>query len=145
MKRPHPTVQLHDPYHHGEVDVDKGLAPLIKILWQFGIVTDGCCQECPQGKAYISMPYEAAMRLSGLVFCRDSRLYYEGSFSHGGNWDWELHQDDGSILWDETKGDSVRVGPPNFTPYIIVRFPTTDIPEILEQLKKSTPPAWRRG
>ncbi len=48
----HPTVKLTAPWGE-EIDIDKGLAKLIRLVWDHGIKTHQSCQEWEPGWACI--------------------------------------------------------------------------------------------
>ena len=47
IREPHPHVEMLDPATKQLVEIDVLMAPLIQILWNFGIETRFCCQGNP--------------------------------------------------------------------------------------------------
>lgn len=66
--------------YQGElVEIDRGMAPLIKAIWNLGIVTEFCCQGEPGAESKLTMAsimfhtFKDAERFLGIV-CTDGEL-----------------------------------------------------------------------
>lgn len=119
----------------GDMDasIDEMLAPLIKRLWQCGILTTNCCQENKIGISWIEFmtPGDATDFLNVVADIpskRDLKNYnfwdtlYGRMSRCGGFGEWEYSINTDNI--GEKRGDICF----NFT--IGIRFPQTDIPAI---------------
>lgn len=120
MGPPHKTVSVR--YKGMDVRIDEMLAPLIKKLWQYGILTINCCQENRPGIAWIQFasPFDALNFLNVVAPKKNlmyDRMTCEGEF---GSWEYKCHVRD-------------EQGEFNFA--ISIRFPLTDLPAIMLAFK----------
>jgi hypothetical protein len=114
--------------------IDEMLAPLIKRLWQNGILTCNSCQENRPGIAWIQFasPFDAMnflnvvatlpskkdfknYRFRGIMY---DRMTCEGQF---GEWEYKCH----------VRNEREHEGQADFNFAISVRFPLTDLPAIM--------------
>jgi len=122
--------------------IDEVLAPLVKRLWQNGILTSNCCQENRPGIAWIQFasPHDA-MNFLNIVAVLPSkkdlknyefwdtqygRMTREGQF---GEWEYKCH----------VRNEREHEGRADFNFAISIRFPLTDLPAIMRAFEKVTP------
>jgi hypothetical protein len=130
----HETVTVR---HNGrKAEIDKGLAELIKLCWENGIDTTMCCENgCPsRGHAWLMLPARSADRLFE-VLSRGNPLYQAlngiqgvpgiagNSLSEGTNDSWFM-----SSSWESNGVIGI---------YIHLRFPVSDIPEVVKRLRSA--------
>ncbi len=152
----HPTVTVDNPFL-GPVDIDEMLAPVIAELWQAGIGTTSCCQdkgaapdevlthfphlaarnELDAGRAYIN--FEDAHETSAFLDAvgrsgpRDAFYVRMLNWVAPGAWTMTIQFEDHGQEADEEGGST----PSRFRPTVVqVAFPHSDIPEIVERLKR---------
>lgn len=102
----HKTVKV----SRGEVDIDEKLAPLIRLLWQFGIHTCQCCQEYRPGEACIEFPTPWEVTAFLNIVGREYKVETE--------------------IWDEGED-----GQHSFVVRLLVFFPTKDIPRSVKAFR----------
>lgn len=130
----HPTVILAGPT--GSVEIDIELAPVIASLWRLGINTRQCCQYSPlSDSAEISFPTSSDMAVFvGALFPVG---YDDGDELQSRISEWEVCDPTSSSLrlgwrwivapeWDGAAWDFAGR----------VEFPTSDLPTILERLRR---------
>jgi hypothetical protein len=109
MRHPHPTVKLRCPLFDGEpIEVDKLLAPLMPLIWAKGIPTFQCCQEADPGLAQIEFPDTQSVE----AFLTVAQREYKVEIS--------------------THDYGKRRGKHLYRVWLFVRFPTMDIPRLVE-------------
>lgn len=126
-----------------EADVDEELAPLVEELWKADISTVLSCQENRPGVAWImfDMPGDVCKFIdivaeydseSGSLYRRITGRDDEGC------WEYDLLPEDAGLCEEEEGGEIVEwhEGQVAFYFNTSVRFPRTDLPILLDRLKR---------
>jgi len=124
----HETITLEYPRVPGQVyediEIDKGIAPLIQACWDIGLRTLNSCEENSPGVAWISFEHYSAEEFLTTVAQFDPEDLEL--------WDYQ------AVIYTEyarTKdGKELLTSPPNYRIRISVRFPNEWIPELTRQL-----------
>ena len=145
--------QVHINWNEWEDDVDEGIAPLILEIWKADIYTMMSCEENRRGIMWIMFPdalyAQEFLNIVAHQYEEDNDGLYQ-RISNGwtkhrkddapGTWEYDVSIDDYSvelIMDDEQNIEEERcTGPADFVIGLSVRFPKTDYPVLLEQMKK---------
>lgn len=133
-------------------NIDKGIAPLIELIWKFDLWTLNSCQENRPGIAWIQFAHvqDAETFMALAVDHRGSEKsedYYNSLYSrimgerygHPGRWQYTSHPQDVGVEEeeiDQNLSNVKAIGPPSFQFIMSICFPVTDIPLITKNLKK---------
>ena len=138
----HKQITVFDPASNGMIEVDEGIAPLLKAIWSFGITTCNSCQENRPGVVWIefltSEDAEAFLTqvISGLdpfVSPEADNWLYSRIIGENGGWQYNAHPHDtrdymddlGRLELDATEACAIALS-------LSVRFPVADYGRLLE-------------
>lgn len=144
MRRQHKTVRVR--YGSMDAPIDIMIAPLIKELWKRDILTMNSCQENKPGIIWIQFisPGDAIhfLDLAGQIPSKKDLKTYKfwdtmyGRMTHAGGFaQWEYD------CWVQNVGEKNHCI--DFRMAISIRFPQTDLPEIMERINASPIPIKR--
>ncbi len=144
--------QVSVQYHSKLIEVDEGLAELLQLIWARGINTRNSCQENKKNTAWIQFSSAECFRvfLGDVVeFPEDDSdtLYRRvmGTADHfPSNWKYQIHPFNMGVEQSVIRNSSGEAegiletyrGFNLFDMYVSIRFPTSDIPLLVEILKK---------
>ena len=141
----HKQTAILDPSSNTMIEVDEGIAPLLQVIWNCGIITCNSCQENKPGIIWIEFlaAEDAEAFLTRVVSgldpinspAADNWLYSRIAGADGG-WQYTAHPHDAREYIDEEDGciglnASQSCG---FTLSISIRFPTGDYEKLLDLL-----------
>jgi hypothetical protein len=106
-----------------EIDIDVKLAPLIRQVWDAGLMTCQCCQEYRPGEACIDFPGTEDV-------CE---------FLHVAQKPYKVEPE----MWDE--GDEGEDAEQSIVVRLLVFFPTEDIRSLVKAFKRYNAESGRRG
>ncbi len=141
--REHKQVEILDPISGYLIEVDEGLATLLKAIWNLGISTCNSCQENKPGIAWIEFlrceDAEAFLTrmISGLGLAKspetDARLYARIMGQLGG-WQYNAHTHDVREYMNEESGlvELKASEPCEIAISISIRFPVGDLGRLLD-------------
>lgn len=119
---------------HREADVDEGIAELIEQLWLADIGTGLSCEENQPGIAWIDFdtPRDARRFLTIVVKYESGAdsLYKRATESE---WQYDIHLADYAMFGEDFDQHPGRT---EFCFSVSIRFPRTDMPVLLERLKR---------
>ncbi|HEX7445057.1 MAG TPA: hypothetical protein VF300_01585 [Methanothrix sp.] len=138
----HKQITVFDPASNGVIEVDEGIAPLLKAIWSFGITTCNSCQENRPGVVWIEFltmgDAEAFLThvVSGLdpiVSPEANNWLYSRIIGENGGWQYNAHPHDtrdymddlGRLELDATEACAIALS-------LSVRFPVADYGRLLE-------------
>jgi hypothetical protein len=139
----HKQTAILDPISNQMIEVDEGIAPLLKAIWGFGIETCNSCQENKPGTIWIEFlradDVEAflASVISGLdpVSSPESNNWlYSRIMGQNGGWQYNAHPHDFREYLDE-ESNAVELDlfePCGVTLSISIRFPVEDYERLLD-------------
>jgi hypothetical protein len=123
-----------------EAEVDEGIAPVIKALWEHGIETTMSCQEDEWGMVWIQFPPDADLT----AFIETVAIYEPGANSlysraipylagaEPPSWEFAIFPTDVNLEYDGVEWR--HLGPTSTHCYYNVRFPPCDIPLVMDRL-----------
>ena len=141
----HKQTAILDPSSNTMIEVDEGIAPLLQVIWNSGIITCNSCQENKPGIIWIEFlaAEDAEAFLTRVVSgldpinspAADNYLYSRITGAEGG-WQYTAHPHDAREYIDEENGcielnASQSCG---FTLSISIRFPVGDYEKLLDLL-----------
>lgn len=141
----HKQTAILDPSSNTMIEVDEGIAPLLQVIWNCGIITCNSCQENKPGIIWIEFlaAEDAEAFLTRVVSgldpinspAADNWLYSRITGADGG-WQYTAHPHDAREYIDEEDGciglnASQSCG---FTLSISIRFPVGDYEKLLDLL-----------
>lgn len=139
----HKQIAIYDPSSNLAIEVDEGIATLLKVIWDFGIKTCNSCQENKPGTIWIEFisteDVEAFLTrvMLGLDPVNspdaDDWLYSRIMGANGG-WQYTAHPHDAREYIDEEKG-TVELNasePCGIALSISIRFPVGDYERLLD-------------
>jgi hypothetical protein len=139
----HKQITVFDPASNGVIEVDEGIAPLLKAIWDFGITTCNSCQENRPGVVWIEFltTEDAEAFLTHVVSGLDPLAYpeadnwlYSRIIGENGGWQYKAHPHDtreyldddlGIIELNATEACAIALS-------LSVRFPVSDYERLLE-------------
>jgi len=139
----HRQITVFDPASNGMIEVDEGIAPLLKAIWDFGITTCNSCQENRPGVVWIEFPTteDAEAFLTRVISGLDPFIspdadnwLYSRIIGENGGWKYNAHphdtreyldDDSGIIELNATEVCSIALS-------LSVRFPVADYERLLE-------------
>ena len=139
----HKQTAIYDPSSNQAIDVDEGIANLLKAIWNYGIKTCNSCQENKPGTIWIEFisteDVEAFLTrvISGLDPVNspdaDDWLYSRIMGANGG-WQYTAHPHDAREYIDEEKGimELSASEPCGIALSISIRFPVGDYERLLD-------------
>ncbi|MFB3765693.1 MAG: hypothetical protein ACE14P_10675 [Methanotrichaceae archaeon] len=139
----HKQMMIFNPLLNEVIEVDEGIAPLIKAIWNLGIATCNSCQENKPGVIWIefSSAEDAEIFMgriaSGLDLVDsptvDNRLYSRIMGQNGG-WQYNAHPHDSREYIDEENGalELNASEPCKIEISISIRFPIKDYERVLD-------------
>jgi hypothetical protein len=125
-----------------EAEIDVDIAPLIKLIWEYGLATSNCCQENHPGIVWIEFLTELdAVQFLNIVagefsnemdslYNRIRRKWEPEDVESLGWWKFEAFLRDDSVMVsfdDDGNIDETPFGNIDFQFSISVRFPRTDL------------------
>jgi hypothetical protein len=143
----HKQVKVHYPFDQKEtIEVDEGIAELLKLMWDMGVRTQYSCQESRPNYMWLNIPYFSAQQWLGmLALNRDSDLNTNQSSLYGrmmgledsNNWEYELSVKDFGRKFNSgsAKASSDYDDKPMIDFTLIMWVPITDKGLIMERLK----------
>jgi hypothetical protein len=126
----HRQVGCYDPWEHETVMIDRGIAPLIRAIWDLGIRTVNSCQENQPGIMWIEFEssYDFEKFLKAAILKRDGELWESAHI----RWDLTASVTDTSC---EIVNDRViYYDPPDYAVYVSARFPVEQYKELLKNV-----------
>ena len=145
----HKQTAILDPTSNEMIEVDEGVAPLLKAIWDFGIRTCNSCQENKPGTIWIeflkSEDMEAFLTriISGLDLGNSSEVdnwLYSRIIGENGGWQYKAHPHDFREYINEEKG-TVELNtsePCGISLSISIRFPVGDYERLLDIVRSSS-------
>jgi hypothetical protein len=146
----HKQTAILDPASNMMIEVDEGIAPLLQIIWNHGIITTNSCQENKPGIIWIEFlaaeDAEAFLTrvVSGLDPINNPRadncLYSRIAGANGG-WQYTAHphdareyidEEDGCIGLNASQSCSIMLS-------ISIRFPMEDYGKLRDILEEKSP------
>jgi hypothetical protein len=139
----HKQITVFDPASNDTIEVDEGIAPLLKAIWDFGITTCNSCQENRPGVVWIEFltteDAEAFLThvVSGMdpLVCPEADNWlYSRIIGEIGGWQYKAHPHDtreyldddlGIVELNATEACSIALS-------LSVRFPVADYERLLE-------------
>lgn len=142
----HKQIAILDPASNIMINVDEGIAPLLQIIWNYGIITTNSCQENKPGIIWIEFlaaeDAEAFLTriVSGLDPINnpkaDNWLYSRITGANGG-WQYTAHPHDAREYIDEKDG-CIGLNPSQLCSIalsISIRFPVDDCEKLRDLLE----------
>ena len=126
----HRQVGCYDPWEYETVMIDRGIAPLIRAIWDLEIRTVNSCQENQPGIMWIEFvsSYDFEKFLKAAIPERDGELWESAHIC----WDLTASVTDTSC---EIVNDTVIYNdPPEFAVYVSARFPAEQYKLILKNV-----------
>jgi hypothetical protein len=139
----HKQIAVFDPASNGMIEVDEGIAPLLKALWNFGITTCNSCQENRPGVVWIEFltTEDAEAFLTRVISGLDPFInpdadnwLYSRIIGENGGWKYNAHPHDIREYLDDDLG-IIELNPSQACEIglsLSVRFPVTDYERLLE-------------
>jgi hypothetical protein len=143
----HKQVTILDPTSNEMIEVDEGLAPLLKEIWDFGIRTCNSCQENKPGTMWIefltSEDVEAFLTriISSLDLANSSEAdncLYSRMVGENCGWQYNAHPHDFREYIDAEKG-TIELNPSEpcgIALSISIRFPVGDYERLLDIVRR---------
>lgn len=141
----HKQVTLKD--NDGDVEVDSGIAPLIKGLWKAGIDTYSSCED-NLGYVYITFTVQGSQQFLNAVsecdldphglYCRMFRMYMLPHGGLDGCWRYDIRPMDVGLCSDGSFAPPTvsHSGKVNTVFEVTVRFPCSDYKEVLRRMSE---------
>jgi len=138
----HKQTAILDPASNKMVEVDRGIAPLLKAIWNLGIATCNSCQENKPGLVWIEFLQadDAEAFLTHVISGLDpvntpkaNNWLYSRIMGQNGGWQYNAHPHDFREYIDE-KNEMVELNtsePCRITLSISIRFPVEDYDRLL--------------
>jgi hypothetical protein len=139
----HKQIAVFDPTSNGVIEVDEGIAPLLKAIWDFGITTCNSCQENRPGVVWIEFltTGDAETFLTRVISGLDpfnspdaDNWLYSRIIGENGGWKYNAHPHDIREYLDDDLGvielnssQACEIGLS-----LSVRFPVADYERLLE-------------
>lgn len=138
----HQAVTIHHDDQFG--DVDENLAPLLFALWHLGILTMRSCQEIEPGVAYIQFADVSQVErffnaIATVANAETDRLLWQRIVPRekvDGAWRYALHPLDNSTWLEDVQAKRTPSRPARLSFTVSVRFPASDVPQLLIKLWK---------
>lgn len=143
----HATKQVRIGDRVAEIDI--GIAELVKQIWIANIDTTNSCEENEPGIAWLQFPasWDAIefLNIVGGDYCDDIKSLYnrirrewQVGDDTTGEWNYEVDPWDISVDQREVGGEieEKSEGDRDFLLAVSMRFPTSDIPELVRRLEK---------
>lgn len=139
----HKQIAIHDTTSNRVIEVDEGIAPLLKAIWDCGITTCNSCQENKPGIVWIEflaaedVEVFLARVISGLDPVKSPEAdnwLYARIIGEKGGWQYNAHPHDLREYIDEDK-DTVELStsePFGIALSISIRFPVEDYGKLLD-------------
>lgn len=119
---------------HREADVDEGIAELIEQLWLADIGTGLSCEENQPGIVWIAFDSPRdARRFLTIAVKHDSGIDSLYQRAIDSEWQYDIHLDDYALYGEDF---DQHLGRTEFVFSVSIRFPRTDMPVLLERLKR---------
>jgi hypothetical protein len=144
----HRQTAIYDPSSSRAIEVDEGIAPLLKALWDLGITTCNSCQENKPGIAWIE--FLAAEDAEAFLTCIISSLdpvnrpdaddwLYSKIMGANGEWQYAAHPHDAREYVDEESGtlELNASEPCKIALSVSIRFPVGDYERLLDLASSS--------
>jgi len=143
MMTEHKQTAILDPTSNQMIEVDVGIAPLLKAIWGFGITTCNSCQENKPGITWIEFlrAEDAEAFLTRVVSGLDpfnspeaDNWLYSRIIGLNGGWQYNAHPHDFRECIDEEKGivELNASEPCGIALSISIRFPIRDYERLLD-------------
>ena len=143
----HKQTAILDPISNEMIEVDEGVAPLLKAVWDFGIRTCNSCQENKPGIIWIEFPtsedVEAFLThvISGIDLANSSEAdnwLYSRIIGENGGWQYNAHPHDFREYINEVRGTvELKTSEPcGITISISIRFPVGDYERLLDIVRR---------
>lgn len=143
----HKQIKISHPDSEETIEVDEGIAPLIKTIWNLGISTCNSCQENMPGIVWMEFltarDVEAFLSrvVSGLDPVNDPKAgnwLYSRIIGENGGWKYNAHPHDVREYIDKEKGtlELNTSEPCGIMLSISIRFPVDDYEILLDLLGK---------
>lgn len=138
----HRQTAILDPTLNQMVEVDEGIAPLLKAIWNLGITTCNSCQENKPGLIWIEFlqAEDAETFLTHIISGLDpvnspkaDNWLYSRIIGQNGGWQYNAHPHDFREYIDEEKGmvELDTSEPCRLSLSISIRFPVDDYGRLL--------------
>lgn len=136
----HKQVKVMHP-KYGPIEVDEGIAELLKCLWQLNIATSNSCQENQNGIMWIDFDSsrDVEIFLNSLFYNIENRkgklkMLHENVIGVENYWNYSVCLMD---MNEDFENDcAVTTWPVNYDVSISLRFPITDYKLILKTIKE---------
>lgn len=136
-----------------EVPVDTEIAPLVQALWTAGLVTGNTCQDSPPGSGRVWIQFltpEMGAHFADAVAVYEAgtdtlynRIFARWTPADGteppDTWSWSVEIRDAAIkelFDDEGRVTEEHPGKPDADFTLSVRFPRSDLPLVVERMKR---------
>ena len=136
----HTQVDVVHPVTARTMSLDTGIAELIQAMWRAGIETVMSCEETRPGIVWIEFPLASAQRFLEIVsqYNPNTGSLYWRALRLGDNpWTYDLHPEDWNrVEWlnERDEIEHKHVGAARISFDVSIRFPRSDIPEIVTRL-----------
>ncbi len=139
----HRQIAIYEPSLNRAVEVDEGIAPLLKAIWDLGITTCNSCQENKPGIVWIEFlaAEDAEVFLTRIVSRLDpvnrpdaDDWLYSRIMGANGDWQYTAHPHDVREYVDEEK-DTLELNasePCKIALSVSIRFPVRDYERLLD-------------
>jgi hypothetical protein len=132
-------------------NIDEAIAPLIEEIWKADIATTNSCEENRPGIVWIEFlsADDAASFLNVVAEYEEEidSLYnrmHHGWDSKSGRvsapfWEYDIHPQDFALQWEVDEDDCVdewHEGTADFFFSVSIRFPSSDVPTLLQRLRR---------
>jgi hypothetical protein len=143
----HKQIAIFHPDSNETIEVDEGIAPLIKAIWNLGISTCNSCQENMPGVVWIEFltakDVEAFLsrvvsRLDPVNEPKAGSWLYSRIIGENGGWKYNAHPHDVREYIDKEKGtlELNTSEPCGIMLSISIRFPVADYEMLLDLMGK---------
>ena len=143
----HKQMMIFNPVLNETIEVDEGIAPLLKAIWNLGIATCNSCQENKPGVIWIefSRAEDAETFLTRVASGLDpvnspaaDNWLYSRMMSQDGGWQYNTHPHDSREYIDEESGalELNASEPCKIALSISIRFPIKDYGRLLDLVRR---------
>ncbi len=135
----HNQVSVYNPIDKSHIDVDEGIADVLKLIWDIGLATGYSCQERHDKSGMTMIQFQSVYAAEAFVTAvvryvpkdinPDKETTYQRIIRHGCKECWEF----------EVSPERIEEGDDVIGIYFsaTVYFPVDDLPEVLESLKQA--------
>jgi hypothetical protein len=126
----HRQMGCYDPWEHETVMIDRGIAPLIRAIWDLEIRTVNSCQENQPGIMWIEFvtSYDFEKFLNAAIPKRDGELWESAHI------EWDLTASVTDTSFEIVNDTIIYNDPPEYAVYVSARFPVEQYKVILKNV-----------